>query len=121
MVLIVGALVFTLSSPLLDILSVPDNYSDARADWIVTKAFISGLDPYADIRTLADQFGVEYVNPGLGEVLSHPRTPGALLLQTPMAWFDIDTATALVILTGVASLMAMVIWLTVHFLSLIHI
>ena len=62
--------------------------ADSTADWLVTTAAAEGDDPYSDLRGLAELYGVDY-QIARTDLLGpppyvHPRTPGALLLQTPM-------------------------------------
>ena len=62
--------------------------SDAVADWAVTSAVLEGESPYTDVRELAARHGAVLEGAGLDELgpgeWIHPRTPGAILLLSPM-------------------------------------
>ena len=99
--------------------SVNAALTDARADWIVVSAAIEGMDPWADLRDLGARLGTQYLPVGdveLGEFFrAHPRTPGALLLLTPLSAFGPDAAYPLmVVLTSVAAALASLFALTKH-------
>ncbi len=62
-------------------------YADAKKDWLAVRAAWSA-DAYAPLLDLAEREGVELViniSPGRGADGIHPRTPGALLLMSPLA------------------------------------
>ncbi len=63
--------------------------SDAVADWVTTRAALAGLDPYQGVPELAERVGTEFVSTApeaMGpERLIHPRLPGTLLVQVPLA------------------------------------
>lgn len=68
--------------------------SDIRADWIVVAAIEAGLDPHRGLAELSNELGVEFALleaegvPTSGRV--HPRTPGLLLLLTPLTAVSIE-------------------------------
>lgn len=61
--------------------------NDFVYDWLATKAFVSGVDPYQPLTDLAHQFGL--VGGGSPEWIA-PRVPGALLIQTPIGWVPFE-------------------------------
>ena len=96
----------------------PVDTADSTADWLVTKAAVEGLDPYADLRDLADHFDTEYVilledRSGASRYV-HPRTPGALVLQLPLVFMGPEMVHTLM----VAMLLASVFYLLVVAMAL---
>ena len=61
------------------VFSVDDTF-DLRADRLTALAVLDGHDPYVPVSELADRYGSE-----LSWTHIHPRTPGSLVLQTPLA------------------------------------
>jgi hypothetical protein len=81
-----AALVWVVATALLGVVYLVgtiDATFDLRADRLVTKAAIDGLDPYAPVDSLADRYGSD-----LHWDHVHPRTPGALVLQLPLAFLS---------------------------------
>jgi hypothetical protein len=62
--------------------------ADITADWLVRSAVRDGVDPAVGLRELGRRYRVEYLGEGEHEVpvvgRLHPRTPGALVLMTPL-------------------------------------
>ena len=58
--------------------------ADSVADWLVTRAFFGGVDPYTPLENLGALYGVPYVSPLAGANPPAPRLPGAFLVQSPM-------------------------------------
>lgn len=62
--------------------------SDITADWLVRAAARDGIDSRIGVRELAGLYGVDYVGEASSTVATsgrvHPRTPGALLVLTPL-------------------------------------
>ena len=58
--------------------------ADSFADWLVTRAFFDGLDPYTPLEDLAKSYDIPYVSPLLGANPPAPRLPGAFLVEAPM-------------------------------------
>lgn len=62
--------------------------ADITADWLVRAAVRDGVDPAVGLRELGRRYGVAYLGEGEHEVpvvgRLHPRTPGALVLMTPL-------------------------------------
>jgi hypothetical protein len=88
------------------LVATPDPTFDLRADRLTALAALDGADPYAPLSELTAAYDSE-----LGWTHVHPRTPGALLLQTPLAAFSesslrivsvVMTAAAVVATTGIA-------------------
>lgn len=88
--------------------------TDSTADWLVLNAARSGLNPWDDLVSLADQLDVNFAEIGGSEIgpieRVHPRTPAALMLMSPLAALSADGAfIALTILTSVCYF-AVVAW-----------
>lgn len=79
----------------------PSEGPDIVADWLVTRAAVDGADPYANPEELAARYGVEYrfrTTPELDSAaVSHPRTPGALVVMTPLLLFPPERLNALAV------------------------
>lgn len=79
----------------------PAEGPDIVADWLVTRAAIDGADPYANPEDLAARYGVEYhfrTTPELDSAtVSHPRTPGALVVMTPLLLLPPERLSALAV------------------------
>ena len=82
--------------------------ADVQADWLVTRAAWDGTGAYEDPDRLASHYGVNYAyvvpegveKPESGA--SHPRTPGALLLQTPLLLVEFDGLYLISVVANVA-------------------
>lgn len=84
--------------------------TDATADWITVRAAFMKLDLFQDIHDLAEATGASYVSSGTvifgDEAIVNPRTPGSILLMSPMAFLDWDDAYMVVVgLSAVAFLL----------------
>lgn len=67
-----------------------DGYpSDALYDWLVVRAVVGDGDPYDSVETLTE---LHRIDASMVSPTPHPRTPGALLLQTPLLLVDADSA-----------------------------
>ncbi len=62
-------------------ISAPEGTFDLRADRLTALAVLDGADPYVAVDHLAHRYGSDL----RGWTHVHPRTPGALVLQTPLA------------------------------------
>jgi hypothetical protein len=62
------------------LVATPDPTFDLRADRLTVLAALGGADPYAPLSELTEVYDSD-----LGWTHVHPRTPGALVLQTPLA------------------------------------
>ena len=82
---LIGALGVTLAVAVA--LFTPGHTVDFGFDWLTAKAFVTGIDPYQPVDQLAALFGSNVVD-GVGVI--HPRTPGALLMQSPVGWVPIE-------------------------------
>ncbi len=87
-------------------LDPPD--TDIKYDWLSARGGLRS-DAYADVRDLAAEAGYPIVvNAPTGRPISHPRTPGAILLAVPLLLFDFDflysVATFITIVSVVAIL-----------------
>lgn len=73
--------------------------ADVKYDWLVTReAMRAGGDAYGDLLAMANAEGVSVqINapPGTDAVTGHPRTPGALLIQAPIALLPYELLFAL--------------------------
>ncbi len=65
------------------LLATPDATVDLRADRLTALAALDGADPYVPVVDLAETYGSDLWWPWV-----HPRTPGALVLQTPLTLFS---------------------------------
>jgi len=84
--------------------------ADAMADWLVTRAFFDGVDPYLPVHELAVLYDVDYVSMIAPETPIVPRLPGAFLIQAPMVITDAVTASQWLIGLGVvATVLAVVL------------
>ena len=75
--------------------------TDATADWITVKAAFMKLDLFRDIHDLAEATGASYLSSGNvvfgDEAIVNPRTPGSILLMSPLAFLDWDDAYIVVV------------------------
>jgi Glycosyltransferase family 87 len=78
---------------------VPSN-GDSIADWLVTKAFVAGEDPYLPVSDLGEVLGVPWESANSEANPVHPRLPGAFLVQLPMVLGDAVTASWAVVVAG---------------------
>ena len=73
--------------------------ADVRFDWLATReAWRADGNAHADILELADRYKVPIelnADPAIDITRAHPRTPGALALQTPILAIPINVAFAL--------------------------
>ncbi len=80
----------------------PVDRVDSTADWLVVSALAGGLDPYTDLRDLAQTFEIPFWE-GIGatdRVVKHPRTPGALLVLYPLSWLSAEQARVVILVVG---------------------
>lgn len=75
---ILGVVFLTLAFAYL--VATPDPTFDLRADRLTALAALDGADPYAPLSELTTAYDSD-----LGWTHVHPRTPGALVLQAPLA------------------------------------
>lgn len=94
----------------LDLIDRVPNVADSIGDWLVTRAAFDGLDPYAPVEDLAAIYDVDYISPLTRDAPTHPRLPGALLLQAPMILTDAITASYWVVGLGLGSVL-LIAWL----------
>jgi hypothetical protein len=80
--------------------------ADSIADWLVTRAFVEGVDPYLPVPELGQMLGVPWESPNAGSNPAHPRLPGAFLLQLPMLLSNEEVASWGVILLGALGIVA---------------
>ena len=89
-------------------LDPPD--ADIKYDWLAAGAAITG-NAYDPVLGLADAEGVEILvnySPGGDSAVSHPRTPGALLILTPLRLLPFSTLFAVSLAVSIALLMLIV-------------
>ncbi len=91
--------------------------SDATADWLVASALADDLDPHADLRDLADNYGVQFWESETREsrILKHPRTPGALVLLLPMSLLPATLAYVASLILSTSLIAAGTIMLSKHY------
>lgn len=88
-------------------------HADSTAEWLAVSAAADGLDPYADLKSIAARYGVDYRHPAIGQIgdaeWTHPRSPAALLLLQPVT------------LTSPPRLFEVTIWISVGLMGFVAI
>jgi hypothetical protein len=86
--------------------------TDATADWITVKAAFMKLDLFRDIHDLAEATGASYVSSGIevfgDEDIVNPRTPGSLLLMSPVVVLEWDDAYFAVVGISMAAFLVLI-------------
>lgn len=80
----------------------PVDRADSTADWLVVSALAESLDPYTDLRDLAQTFDAPYWE-DVGEtdrVVKAPRTPGALIVLYPLSWLSAEQSRVVILVVG---------------------
>ena len=81
-------------------------HSDATHEWLLLQGVTSGISPFEDVSVLADKFQVPYEGVLTGithEKIIAYRTPGALVLMSPLLlveWFEAQAVLKVVGLAG---------------------
>lgn len=64
----------------------PGTRTDFVFDWLITKAFVSGVDPYLTMGEIASRFDLNHF--GFDHIA--PRTPATLLFQAPIGFVPFE-------------------------------
>lgn len=95
----------------------PPRHSDATHEWLLLKAASAGMSPIEDVKDLAETFDVPYEGPltqTTTKVLAY-RTPGGLLLTSPLLLVDWYQAHAVASVVGVAAFLWLILALIPRF------